>query len=255
MAKRPTKAPNPSLTPANSNALPLPLPTHPLLVFGYKSSPLADYPRPVFTSGYDGKRGDDAIAEKHKEFSREAGRLPYVSTFSEIAVARVLGASTSVSTFVSQGNDKAAVLFRNWLIGHYQGVWRNDLTAPSFANRTQPIPTLCGFDTKKFMRRVGVECVLAQAPLPLGFWFGNPDHRDVMDFLVIDEFRKMLPEPGVAAESLGLGMPLDFAPGWDAGRDLALACEILVAFGQMQFPQGKAEKREVQDPLHAVAAN
>lgn len=133
------------------------------------------------------------LQEKKEAFLVEAKDQPYTGTFDEVFISDP--ESERVGQWRSEGRkpwgDKPPICLavRKWLLQQYGKAWEDDLKG-----RPRESGVLfVGFNPRLFLKILGVECSLPEydEPLPPAMWYGNPDHRDIMEAIWPHDFKHL----------------------------------------------------------------
>jgi hypothetical protein len=133
---------------------------------------------------------EDYCAEQRARFLDRARFMPYVATFDmvrivDIETKRIRDFSRQAE--VNEGKAPVALRVRNYLKSNFKDVWPSDLTAPT-GN-----VTFVGFEVKRFLKILGLECCRPPIlkPCPLSMWYGATNFRDIGKMILPDECQDM----------------------------------------------------------------
>jgi hypothetical protein len=194
-------------------------------------------------------------ANKKLAFLANAKDQPYTGTFDvvTIAVADVLKPGTPPSVqppfrwsyMLPDKNDKKKLVprselglppiclaIRDWLLTEFPTAWDHSV---SLFRRKEPEAVFVGFNIRRFVKMLGIECTLPRNranptdnnALPLSMWYGNADYRDMNEAIM----------PGVdtplstVLEARGIEAASWEGPGTDADREIMITTELASQLG------------------------
>lgn len=184
---------------------------------------------------------EDQLAAMPAVFAQQ----PYTGTFAEVQLCHAGSKQPNAHVRFAyrdpaSGRQPACVDIRKWLLGAFPGVWAEYTLAASL--RTAP-PTVLfvGFDPKRFLRTLAIECSLPDTkgvvtPLPLTLATG--DCFDLEDAVMPSTYCRhvswnmVLGARGLAAACAGWA-----GPGADCGKDLELAVRLAAQLGVIGSPK------------------
>lgn len=152
---------------------------------------------PVFTVSktFKEETAKAKIAEKESEWRANHGTYLYTGEFAavhiidpqvgKIAIFR-RGEWADLPMFQKHRKSEqapwsVALQVRHYLVTTHGRAWSDNL----FERRPDgPEAVFIGFNVKRFLKFLGLECALAGSPLPLTMWYGNSDHRDMESAIV-----------------------------------------------------------------------
>lgn len=134
-----------------------------------------------------------------------------------------------------------AVQAAGWLEKHYAKALPNTLLE-QFGTKREDTLAFLGFEPRKFIKHLGIECARLGRPAKAGLWYANSDHRDMKGAIMPEPFHKQL-ELEHVLQLHGLYKP-GWKPGADARDDAVMALRIALHMGLMQRAEmvGEAEK-------------
>ena len=214
---------------------------------GYRLRPIPDVEKwmPEFAapSNYkDEAKIKDYIEAKKEEFATAAAGLPYLATFEDVCLIDPQSEKALRFEYVDPTSNKqsVAVRVRNYLLKAYPKAWAN---AAHYDPSRLPGAIFIGFDPRRFLKVLGLECSLptVDKPCPLRLWYGNADHRDIEEAVCPKDFAPWLNIKTV----LKMRRPIDpnaiehwdtitkdwTEPGHNAQQDAMLSIELATQLG------------------------
>lgn len=200
----------------------------------------------------DPEKIDAEIAAKQAKFLTGEGldAYPYTGTFRRVMLLDPSRRSTSADFCLSErmpgsGKPSVAAAVSDWLAKHYPDAFKSFLPADKYQGAV-----FVGFDTRRFLKMLGLECSLPSVgrPLPPGAWYETCLHRDIesavlpsgergpLDWRAILHMRAPLMSPLPMAEGANpLSWPA-LVDNWEgphvhAPSDLFLAIELASQLG------------------------
>ena len=175
-------------------------------------------------------------AEKAEEWRQTKGLDARKKALFEAAYSKVTGHIQSVfavdpvrgeifnSKAIPVG--KPAVHFMRWLLSAYPTAFRR---YPNRLGLDQNAVALYGFDIKQFVRVCGIEAILNEQKVPIGFWYQNEDVFNPYDMVVESDRRKLLSLNGLLS-SVGISVPEHYRPHDNAQLDARFTAELVHCF-------------------------
>lgn len=215
-----------------------------LIFVGYTMKPRegVEALMPQFTHNKGTKDEDkqrQQIEEKKARWLEGVSDTPYLAELDTVCLAIPRGANSPAKTYKAagrggdSGKPSLAKAVRAFLVKEYPTErW------PALEDTRAERPAMfVGFNPRLFLKTLGLECCssLNKAPLPLGMWYGNTDHRDLAEALIpTKECKDMVTWHTVKLfYRIGLGgeqlaqydklMEGWNGPGLDAEKDVAVA--------------------------------
>jgi len=214
------------------------------LFVGYRTRVVANVealaPEPEAPSNYKDRDKIAAfVAEAKKTFFAEAKNQPYTGTFDEVFLVNPSKEGVFQWQFPPPDSKKPpiAVSVRNYLLKNYPDAWAGDIH-----DSVPPKVVFIGFDMRRFLKMLGLECSLPSVnkPLPPRLWYGNSDHRDIEEAVMPREFKHLSLKSVLAARRPA---GAEAAERWDAlvkdwpgphvspEKDVLLAVELAAQLG------------------------
>lgn len=131
---------------------------------------------------------EEYIAEQRVHFLERAKSMPYVSTFDVVRIVDKSAKRIRDFTYAAHENENkppVAVRVRNYLKVHYPTVW------PSGMQPAKSDVILVGFEMRKFLKMLGLECAKLGRAAPFSLWNGNSYHRDIGNVILPDECKEL----------------------------------------------------------------
>ncbi len=172
--------------------------------------------------------------------AQEMYRLqPYTATFDEVQLADVSRNETKQWKYREPGSGKPSVsaVIAAYLLKQYPNAWSNT-THP---DRKTPEAIFIGFDSRLFLKILGIECSLPSSqgdpkklsPLPLALWYANSDHRDIEEAVKPTDFRFLTWSVILQARGLHESFKDWNGPHDDVSSDLRLTTELAAQLGML----------------------
>lgn len=177
---------------------------------------------------------------RKSNFLASAKDMPYTGTFDEVVLIDSKNKKTLQYKYhdPAEGKPTVAVRVRNYLLKNYPDAWGFD----THGRERVPQAIVVGFDPRTFLKILGLECSLPSVDkaAPLGLWYTNSDHRDVIEAVMPKEFagltlpfvlkyrRPVEPGPAAAWDDLLKDWP---GPGVHPDKDAKLAVELASQLG------------------------
>lgn len=186
------------------------------------------------------------IAKEKQALATELLYQPYSATFDQVYISDCSAGKAGRWSYrdPASGKPSVAVSIRNWLLQRFPKAWPHT-TNPQNVNG--PAVVIMGFDTRLFLKILGIECSLpANQPLlpdgkrdetksnalPLSLWYANSDHRDLQNAVMGDY--KYLNWPSVL-KARGLDERFKNWKGVhvDPAEDVSLGFELATQLGML----------------------
>lgn len=152
------------------------------------------------------------VAEAKAAFEAEAKNMPYTGTFDEVFLVDPAH-EQALQWVYSDDPSKPSIAVRvsNYLLKTFPKAWEGDI-----GEHETPQVIFIGFDPKRFLKVLGLECSLPRVgkALPPRVWYGSNNYRDILEAVQPDAYCKRLDIKDIAAER----RPTEEAAGkaWDA---------------------------------------
>jgi hypothetical protein len=155
------------------------------------------------------------LEKKQAHFAAVARDQPYTGTFDEVFLIDGKNRRPLQYLHAADGSKPpVSVRVRDYLLSAYPDAWTWDTH-----DVRRPTVVFIGFNPRLFLKMLGIECSLPRVgkPCPPRMWYGNSDHRDILEAVLPRDFEKSLTLPVV----LKCRRPLDpeDAAKWDALLD------------------------------------
>lgn len=187
-----------------------------------------------------------SVQEKEAQFNQQAAFMPYTGTFDEVCICDARTRRTLRWTYREPGGKKPpiSVAVSQWLAKYFAGAWTSDV----WARREEPKVVFVGFNPRLFLKVLGLECSLPgpHQPAPLSLWYGNSDHRDILEAVCPADYKLLDPlavihlrrPPGDSDDALKWDRQVGgwTGPGNDLYADLWLAAEMATQLGFIPRP-------------------
>lgn len=214
------------------------------IIVGYRTRPVAGVEgmMPAFKAPShwkDEQKIAADIAEKKANYLLTAKDAPYTGTFDSVFVADPKNERGAQFDFHADGSKQpVSVRVRNWLLKHYPTGWGEG----EYDTRNPPFRVI-GFDPRRFLKILGLECSLPgiNKPLPLKMWYSNSEHRDIAEAVLPSDFSKVLdlatvlkqrrPHDGEARKKWDEALEGWTGPHVDPWKDATLATELANQLG------------------------
>ena len=134
----------------------------------------------------------EAIEKSKTKFREEAAARPYTGILDKVVFIDPT-AKVTKKYMTEPGKTPPAARVRNYLLKEFPRAWVRDPNEDdaAYARRT-PEVMFIGFDTRRFLKLLGLECSLpGYEPCPLDMWHANSDHRDIATAVLPDECGKL----------------------------------------------------------------
>lgn len=139
-----------------------------------------------------------------------------------------------------------ALQVAGWLEKRYGKDLAPNLAAQFEPGTYQGTVSFLGFEPRRFIKHMGIECARLGHPMRSGFWFSNSDHRDMAKALLPEPFDKEI-ELELALKQMGLWRE-GFVPNTSARADAIMALRIALQLGLIQ------QAKDIQEFLAEVDA-
>jgi len=124
------------------------------------------------------------LEEKRIALTLEADTQPHTATFAEVII--VDSANKKQFNFAyrapGSGRQPISAAIRDWILKQYPKAWQ-DNTHQTGA----PEAIFVGFEPRRFLKIIGLECARSGQHLPLSLWYNNSDHRDIQEVFMPSE--------------------------------------------------------------------
>lgn len=186
-----------------------------------------------------GKNPRDA-ASQEREWLAEFARGPFGGTMTRVMLIDPVGnvaqefkldkAVYRPKGFPAKQPVPVAIQVAGWLEKHYAKTLAKDLAA-ELGKQGKGSLSFVGFEPRRFIKHLGLECSRLGYPPRLGLWYANSDHRDIGSALMPEPFNKQF-ELDAALQLFQLHGP-GFEPGKNARNDAILSLRIALKLGLM----------------------
>jgi hypothetical protein len=190
----------------------------------------------------DPKKVADDLESKRARLLAELKDQPYTGTFDSVFIMDPKHEKVLQFDHGS-GKTPVSVRVRNFFMNNYPDAWSDD----THGERRVPEAVIVGFDPRRFLKMLGLECSLPAIgkPLPLRLWYDNADHRDIEAAVKPSDFRKLdlvtavkarRPADQAAAEKWDAKLKDWPGPHVDPETDVWLAVELATQLGILRRP-------------------
>lgn len=193
------------------------------IFIGYRLKPIDNIE--AYMPEFEGRKGTNdpekikaQIEEKQQAFIQEAANTPYLSTLDEVYVFD--STNGKAMTFKSEAKGKPPVCqrLRAYILKAYPKAWNN-----SPVSSGPPEAVFVGFNPRLFLKVWGLECTLPEnnCALPLSLWYGNSDHRDIVEAVMPKTecktitFETVIKRRGAGLQGEDQEKYLEIFKGWD----------------------------------------
>lgn len=204
-----------------------------LIVVGYETENMSDIQNFLPQFSPDKRLSDplkiqENLKQKQAYFEFHAKNTPYYGRLKRVVLVdcQPTYSDPPVQEFVAEeGKPSPAVRASEWL----QEKFGERLETRLDGRWDEGKIHFVGFEPKRFLRLLGVECALCGSPCPTNLWYGNSDHRDILSLLLPEDLAKQTDEVSLPLRMLGIKM--ETMPGADAFADAAITVQVLQKFG------------------------
>lgn len=173
------------------------------------------------------------IDDKKEAFERECHAWPYTGTFDCVVIADPQNERIQTWDYAGRGpggtKPPICLAVASWILKAYPNAWAED-------THGAPVARFIGFNTRTFLKMLGIECSLPahNRPLPPRMWI-NSDHRDIEELILPKEFAKVTllsalrrrrPTDGAAAKRWDSLLETWQEPHVDPASDVWLTTEL-----------------------------
>lgn len=225
-----------------------------LLFVGWEIVPLGIEPPEGSKPEFKDKGGQNprTAAEQEAEWLAEFQSSPYGGRLSRVvvmdpqkAIAQEFKDGKSVfrpAKFPKGEAVPVAIQVAGWLEKHYAKSLPKTLAEAFGDQRGRDTLSFLGFEPRRFIKHLGIECARLGAPARAGLWYANSDHRDMGGAIMPEPFHKQL-ELAHVLQLHGLAKP-DWQPGKKAQADAVMALRIALHLGLVSQAEGLATEAE-----------
>lgn len=225
-----------------------------LLFVGWEITPLDIEPPEGSKPEFKDKGGQNprTAAEQEAEWLAEFHKSPYGGRLSRAvimdpqkAIAQEFKDGKAIfrpSKFPKGETVPVALQVAGWLEKHYAKSLPGTLVEAFGDSRGRDTLSFLGFEPRRFIKHLGIECARLKYPARAGLWYANSDHRDMGGAIMPEPFHKQL-ELAQVLELHGIGRP-DWSPGNNAEADAVMALRIALHLGLVTKAEGLATAAE-----------